>query len=268
MRKLGLGLVVLVVVVYGWSSGASALPANNPITAGLVAAYEFTGNANDVSGNGNDGVVNGPGLDADRFGNVGSAYLFDGLNDTIDSAGIFSPQNEGTLSLWFNMNGSEPTNSIISSRSDNGYLNGDFFLSPDHTTNAPSVAYWSGSGVWYGVGSPTPLSSEGWHHIAWSWSTSGISRLYVDNVVTDGTVVPVPIFGNVPLAIGRAGHISVGSPNYDYFSGSIDDVYIYDRALSPTEVSTLFSVVPEPSTALLLSIGLFAISLRKKVRRM
>ena len=68
--------------------------------------------------------------------------------------------------------------------------------------------------------------------------------------------VPVPIFGNVPLAIGRAGHIHYGNPNYDFFSGVIDDVYIYDRALSASEVQTLYSAVPEPSTALLLGLGL------------
>ena len=52
---------------------AGAVPV---ITNGLVAAYEFSGNANDVSGNGNNGVVNGATLTADRFGNVGSAYSF------------------------------------------------------------------------------------------------------------------------------------------------------------------------------------------------
>ena len=54
MRKLCLlvGLMGL-----GWSSGASALPVNNPITAGLVAAYEFSGNADDSSGGGNNGIV-------------------------------------------------------------------------------------------------------------------------------------------------------------------------------------------------------------------
>ena len=75
MRKFA--LLVLVVVLSGWSSGASAVP----ITNGLVAAYEFNGNANDVSGNGNNGVVNGATLTADRFGNANSAYSFDGTGN-------------------------------------------------------------------------------------------------------------------------------------------------------------------------------------------
>jgi len=49
-----------------------------------VAYYPFTGNANDASGNGYDGMVFGPQLTADRFGNPQSAYEFDGDDDWID----------------------------------------------------------------------------------------------------------------------------------------------------------------------------------------
>jgi hypothetical protein len=45
---------------------------------GLVAHYPFNGNANDESGNGNNGTVNGATLTTDRFGNMNKAYSFDG----------------------------------------------------------------------------------------------------------------------------------------------------------------------------------------------
>ena len=47
-------------------------------TNGLVGYWPFSGNANDVSTNGNNGTNNGAILTADRFGNVNSAYDFDG----------------------------------------------------------------------------------------------------------------------------------------------------------------------------------------------
>ena len=47
---------------------------------GLVAYYPFNGNANDESGNGHDGVVNGAKLSNDRFGNKESSYIFDGIS--------------------------------------------------------------------------------------------------------------------------------------------------------------------------------------------
>jgi hypothetical protein len=52
-------------------------------TDGLVAYYSFDGNANDQSGNGHDGSVNGATLTTDRFGTPNSAYSFDGIDDYI-----------------------------------------------------------------------------------------------------------------------------------------------------------------------------------------
>ena len=53
-------------------------------TNGLVGYWPFNGNANDVSGNGNNGTVNGATLTTDRFGNANSAYSFDGVDDFIN----------------------------------------------------------------------------------------------------------------------------------------------------------------------------------------
>ena len=100
MRK-SVVLLSLVVVFSGWSSGASAVP----ITNGLVAGYEFSGNANDVSGNGNDGVVSGATLTTDRFGNANSAYSFDGVDDYIsaaDSPTLDFSSSYLTVSAWVN----------------------------------------------------------------------------------------------------------------------------------------------------------------------
>jgi len=52
-------------------------------TNGLVGWWPFNGNANDESGNGNNGIVNGATLASDRFGNANMAYSFDGINDLI-----------------------------------------------------------------------------------------------------------------------------------------------------------------------------------------
>jgi hypothetical protein len=51
---------------------------------GLVACYPFDGNANDMSGNNNNGIVMGPVLTTDRFGNSNSAYLYNGVSDYIN----------------------------------------------------------------------------------------------------------------------------------------------------------------------------------------
>ena len=69
----------------------------------MLAYYPFNGNANDESGNGNNGTVNGATLTTDRFGNVDAAYDFDG-NSYIQSSGNNLPDGERTVSLWLYSN--------------------------------------------------------------------------------------------------------------------------------------------------------------------
>ena len=70
---------------------------------GLVAYYPFNGNANDESGNGNEGTGHGGvALTADRFGNAGSAYRFDGIDDFINVGdNLDQPNNNFSISVWF-----------------------------------------------------------------------------------------------------------------------------------------------------------------------
>ena len=61
---------------------AQTIPSYVP-TNGLVGWWPFNGNANDLSGNGNNGTVNGSTLTSDRFGMINKAYSFDGTNDLV-----------------------------------------------------------------------------------------------------------------------------------------------------------------------------------------
>ncbi len=70
----------------------------------LVAYYPFNGNANDASGNGNHGGVNGASLATDRFGMASQAYYFDGTSNYIEipaSTNTFGSTNY-TVAMWFN----------------------------------------------------------------------------------------------------------------------------------------------------------------------
>ena len=69
------------------------VPAN-----GLVGWWPFNGNANDESGNNNNGTVNGATLTSDRFGNSNMAYNFDGINDYIST--FRSGYTTFSISLW------------------------------------------------------------------------------------------------------------------------------------------------------------------------
>lgn len=97
--------MLLLVAIFIGMSVMSQVPSYVP-TNGLVGYWPFNGNANDESGNGNNGVVNGATLTSDRFGNVGKAYSFDGLSNFIEVANNSSLQNTQAFSIsaWFYIN--------------------------------------------------------------------------------------------------------------------------------------------------------------------
>ena len=264
MRKIT--LLVLLVMAFGGGSVASAVP----ITNGLVAAYEFNGNADDVSGNGNNGVVNGATLTTDRFGNPDSAYAFDGVDDYISIAtdsSVLGGLPDFSLSLWlapgdpiYGMFFQTPNGNIVG-----GIDTVTVEIKADRYGGAPSSP--STSISHYGTG--LAFSPNEWKHLVFVANANNSASLYVDgspitfsSSLTDGGVV-----SNTDATIIGAGFLSNRSPQLESFTnGKIDDAYLYDRALSASEIQTLYSAIPEPSTAILIGIGLSALAVRREKR--
>ena len=92
-------VIVVLAIVVSCCGFAGIVQAD--LSDGLVAYYPFNGKANDESGNGNHGTVNGATLAEDRFGNVDSAYNFDGVNDYITiSNNTIGHLSEGAISMF------------------------------------------------------------------------------------------------------------------------------------------------------------------------
>jgi hypothetical protein len=106
--------ISLITAFFITSVSFSQLPSYLP-TNGLVGWWPFNGNANDESGNGNNGTVNGATLTTDRNGIANKAYSFDGINDYILTTfnGI-SGNASRTISVWFSTTSFSSAQTLIS----------------------------------------------------------------------------------------------------------------------------------------------------------
>lgn len=219
----------------------------------LVGYYPFSGNANDESGFGVDGVVVGPTLSADRFGNAGSAFSFDGVDDYIEiptSAQMEQLTDEITISAWVRRGVASLQESFVISRrlGSNPGIQHTIKLSPSGEISFQ----WTGAGQ-PSVGLVTQVYENGfgllndgnWHHLAVSYrfGPAGGGSIYVDGRAldtffsfgSDGTSVPSSVVA--PTRIGDQISESPGR-----FRGMIDDVRVYRRALTDQEVVELCDV--------------------------
>ena len=209
-------------------------------TAGLVGFYDFTGNANDLSGNSNNGTMNnGATYTADRFDNANSAALLDGINDYIalpsGSATSLNITGDLTVSFW------------IKTTDNSGLL----ISTGDNVTSSPAGGYLSGinggnvgngkvgvatRGIWNG--SDLLIDDNDWHNITYILESDTL-RIYIDNLLnTQFTGIQTPIAWSGSRVIGcRHDLFMTSATNY---SGAFDDLRIFNRALTQEEISGIF----------------------------
>ena len=200
----------------------------------LVGWWPFNGNANDESGNGNNGIVYGATLTTDRFGDANNAYYFDGIGDliTIQNSATLCPPHY-TLSAWFKFTTDNQNNKSILSKAFSDAEGISYGIYYDN--NQLTGIYGSGSKLSY----PATFIKENWYHVLFICDTNlNITKLYLNGIiVTDGFVNENTVYDTLPLLIGAE---SDSSGLQKYFEGSIDDIRIYKRAISESEVQNLY----------------------------
>lgn len=207
-------------------------------TDGLVAYYPFNGNANDASGNQLHGTLTAVTPTDDIFGNTNSALFFDGVSSGVvcGNPAAFNFQSGFTLSAWIKLNGPQVNKYVLGKydfpSSANSYGIGT-------SGNSQPYGFIQRDGPYQDVSAPTPstMNDGKWHSIIFIYDAESI-RIYRDGLLAGTTPVsPYPPFANsVPLTIGR---IASGQA----FSGSIDEVRIYNRPLNESELPL---ILPPP----------------------
>jgi hypothetical protein len=218
---------------------ASGLQAQDPLTNGLVAYYPFNGNANDESGNGRHGVVQGATLGADRFGRPSNAYHFNDIDSGI-RIGQSPVTGTLTISAWVFKEGDSSTHDQIVCVTNTGgvYLNIYPIQNPSISGHIDFGANYFPSDRYF---SPNPIPSNIWVQIVATYDGQRV-KLYQDRMLVQDAA-RTGNFTSGTMYIGRDG--GEVTPK-DVFRGLIDDVRIYNRALSTNEVTQLYSVESGP----------------------
>lgn len=214
-------------------------------TNGLVGWWPFNGNANDESGNGNNGTVNGATLTSDRFGIANKTYSFDGVSSYIEILDNNSLDvTSVSVSCWINPNdfGSAAQNHqghIFSKRELSGW-GGSFQMAVESTTplNGIWATFTIGSNNWVNY-NPTinPLTANNWIYITYTHDLNE-AKLYVNGEIKSTLAINGGLLSNnIPLCFGARPNSGI---NGQYFNGKIDDIGIWNRALTVCEIQDLY----------------------------
>jgi hypothetical protein len=220
------------------------------LTDGLVGYWPFSGNAEDQSGNSNHGTAYGASLTTDRCGNPNSAYGFDGEGDYIEvghDVSLNFGTGDFTICCWVYLSALPTRNvPIIVKRGSaaTGPEHGDNYgytvaLYADSPPVRPElVVSEAGVGCW--PMSEEALETDRWYFLA-GVRHEDILSLYVDGELKDEVGPCTKLIDNeVSLTIGA----KIATGDERYLNGSMDDVRIYNRALSEDEILALFEENP------------------------
>jgi hypothetical protein len=219
------------------------------LTQGLVGYWPFCGNANDDSGNGNNGTVNGATLTTDRFGNSNSAYSFNGLNNLIriPHQNALNLIGDYSISVWYKGNYQNIFNDnwvFIAKRDDNGTCCSpnvpyDVFI-PFNSTNyaVPAMAYANGSYSFSGPPNTSSISLDQWQNLLIT-NTSDLLKFYINGELIFSENI------SSTLRAPNTADLLIGSVNRElgaeWMNGKLDDIGIWNRALTQSEVTQLYN---------------------------
>jgi gliding motility-associated-like protein len=216
-------------------------------SSGYLTSFPFNGNANDVSGNGNHGIVEGAALTTDRFGAANNAYFFDGLDDYIATTNLYPAPgpNIFSVSIWFNTTTATGGRLLGYGASQTG--ESSVFDRHLYMTNSGKLYFGVYPEEYKTVATGSSYNDGKWHHAVATLSQEGM-KLYVDGVLQ----VSDP---SITVAENYSGYLRIGydnligwpqAPDSYFFQGKIDDIFVFDRELSHTEIYKLHGAGANP----------------------
>jgi hypothetical protein len=207
---------------------------------GLIAYYPFNGNANDESGNRNNGTVNGATLTSDRFNNSDKAYFLNGVNNYIRMQKP-GPTGNPRVSVSFWLKTVSQSGDMIIGWGGNGITGNDFRIYQNGRCPGSIAFDTYDCAVNYLIGD----FRDKWNHFLVIYDGAIAPNVFSSKVYLNGVEISTTCFtqdyggtnikATNPITIGRY-H---GTVQEGYFNGSIDDIRIYNRILTQEEITYL-----------------------------
>jgi len=208
--------------IAGKLTAATTITTNN-----LVSVWRGEGNANDAFG-GNNGSLSGGTLFTSGW--LGQAFALDGSTDTVvipDSPSLnFASNATITVETWAYRTSTNAIQHLIGKRN-----NCDGSPINYQIAYAANQVYFGSAGNEIGSGVDLPLNK--WTHIAGTFDGSTL-RIYINGNLAGSLAGSLGLANSAPLLIGGSGTCAT-------FGGALDEVAIYGRALSPTEIAAQFA---------------------------
>ena len=237
--KIKITLLLLMLINLAFAQVPNYVPTNN-----LMGWWPFSGNANDISGNSNNGIATGAALTTDRFGTINSCYSFSGSTNKISISNQFF--NNGwtnySISMWFNPSSNSSNGCLFNTVPHDGigiaYSNYGTDKKLYHSKNSnTSVHLWN-------ILNHDPFNYpsfelNNWYNIM-IIKTNTTYQYYVNGTLDktiNSTILPLSnmsgiVFGNIDPGSGYSA---------EPFNGKLDDIGIWDRALTQTEITALYT---------------------------
>lgn len=218
--------------------GKSQVPSSYPST-NLLAFYPFSGNANDVTSNGANAVVVGSQLTTDRFGNFNEAYAFNGIDQymacystNLNNLNIF------TISFWIKIDEYPIGGAYVFSKGKEQPTYGDRLSWRCYLGGNPYQ--YVGTDNWFPTRYATtnPYSNNSWTHIVLT-NTGTAQQVYINGLLSSTVAQSGTLRTNTDsLYIGTRYVLGSIGP---FFKGKLDEIAIWNRALTSGEIATLYS---------------------------
>lgn len=219
--------------------GTAKVEAQSVLTNGLVAYYPFNGDVRDYSGYGNSTPIGSVTFGRDRFGNANGSAVFFGTNflGYPDAPQLHFVTNV-TLSAWVctTQYTADPTHlyGIVTKGMPNPNVGPQLGIT---TRSSQMVTLGEVNGLLQDIVSTQPVNDGNWRMLTFTVnSASQLATLYVNGTDVSSTSYPGVTISNTSLLL-----IGLERTTNFFFVGNINDVRVYNRALSASEVQQLYN---------------------------